>query len=236
MAKKSKSAKAKMTVKDYNRSPFKSLKGFAASETVEPHKVQPQLTNRESYGSFADEMELLGVQQLKRDEVVSEEEITFSLSVDSGIETGGELNDDDLFLAAMGELPDLLDDRSVEERAARMAMPQRMKQLKQGKLAPDASINLHGCLRSEVGEKLQNFLHNARYHGWRILLVITGKGLHSQGGEAVVRDEVERFLASVGNSQIVEWGRAPKQYGGSGALILFLRKSLVMDSGEIQGK
>ena len=104
------------------------------------------------------------------------------------------------------------------------ASSRKIKQIKQGKLIPDASLDLHGFQCVEALRKLNHFLQNGQHHGWQTLLVITGKGLHSEAGEPALRNEIERFLSAEGKKQVTEWSRAPRQYGGDGALILFLVK------------
>ena len=164
-------------------------------------------------------MKLLGVQQLNQTEPIEEGELDGLTAVDNlDVDTSEEA----VFLAAMGDLKVTFADSFVTENPRPTAMAKRIKQVKQGRLTPDASLDLHGLQRVDVVEKLQYFLQNAQHHGWKTLLVITGKGLHSEDGESVLRNEVERYLSAAGKQQIVEWSRAPRQYGGDGALILFL--------------
>ncbi|MCD6581475.1 MAG: Smr/MutS family protein, partial [Desulfuromusa sp.] len=134
--------------------------------------------------------------------------------------------DKELFLTAMGNLPVRFKDHLPENNLQPLAVPRRMKQLKQAKLTPDASLDLHGCQRTEVEEKLRYFLQNAQHKDWQTLLVITGKGLHSDAGKPILRDAAELFLSGEGRKIVAEWGRATKQYGGDGALIVFLRKKI----------
>jgi len=139
-----------------------------------------------------------------------------------------DLSPEEMFLAAVGEMevrfaePDYADEAPEQKQP----QPRRMKLLRQGKIVPDATLDLHGLIRSEVPEKLQHFIQNARHHGWKTLLVITGKGLHSEAGEAVLRQETERFIKGAGNADIAEWGWAPKKFGGEGAIVLFLKNRL----------
>ena len=225
MAKKKKTTNFKK--QEFNSDPFSNLKGFAISdpevkEQKPPEQKQP---HKKIFGSFAEEMEMLGVKQLNL-EVDTEQELFDgqSFSDHSIVETEDQ-TDEELFFAAIDGFSVRFDDHLPEEGLpATKAVPRRMKQLKQGNLTPDASLDLHGCLRIDVREKLSHFLQNAQHQGWQILLVITGKGLHSENGMSILRDEVEQFLSGEGQKFVVEWGRAPRQYGGDGALILFLRK------------
>jgi DNA-nicking Smr family endonuclease len=228
MAKKKKPQAAQQ--KAFDSSPFNSLKGLAVSDAPSQQKIK--LTSpvvektAEVPGSFADEMALLEVRRL--DAFVDADDDEFLDSRPPLLQrppVSTPQNDEEVFLQALGDLDVRFNDQYPDEDLVPAASARRMKQLKQGKLIPEASLDLHGLPRAVVAEKLRFFLQDAQHHGWSTLLVITGKGLHSEGGEAVLRNEAERFFAGEGRKSVAEWGRAPKQYGGDGALVLFLRKS-----------
>lgn len=212
---------------EFSSNPFKSLKGFAVSAPDEPAQKEteaPAAEPVEAVGSFADEMALLGVQRFDSQEEERENEPGESLP-QADLPASSLRSEDAEFLQAMEQLQVRFSDQLPEPLETPSASPRRMKMLKQGKLTPDASLDLHGLRRDEVGQKLGFFLQNAQHQGLRTLLIITGKGLHSESGEALLRSEAERFLANEGGKWLLEWGRAPKQYGGAGALVLFLRKN-----------
>ncbi len=224
MAKKKKPTKSKK--QEFNRSPFSNLKGFAVSgEEVE--KAQKSSSSdeekQETYISFADEMTQLGVERINPPDygdLAPREE----MSTPEPIPQAAGQSEEEQFLRAMGELQVNFSDKLPEEDGTPVASAGRMKQLKQGKLSPEANLDLHGLMRTDVAEKLGFFLQDAERQGWQTLLVITGRGLHSVDGEPVLRKEAERYLAAEGRKWVAEWSRAPKQYGGDGALVLFLRK------------
>ena len=225
MAKKKKNAKSKKL--DFNNSPFNHLKGLAISDQ---EKIESKLTVTESvpdevFGLFADKMNMLGVKRLNQAESVEGAELDYSTLAEEIPSKDEDQSEEALFLAAMGDLTVTFEDNFVTEPPLAGAIPKRIKQVKMGKLTPDASLDLHGLQCAEVIDKLQHFFQNARHHGWQTLLIITGKGLHSEDGEPALRNEVERYLSAEGKKQVVEWSRAPKQYGGNGALILFLPRS-----------
>ena len=224
MAKKKKTSKIKKY--DFNNNPFNHLKGFAISDQ---DKTESKLTVAESvpdevFGSFADEMNMLGVKRLSQAESVDGVELDDSVPVEEALVKEEDQSEEALFLAAMGDLTVTFEDSFVTEPPRTEATPKRIKQVKMGKLTPDASLDLHGLQCADVVDKLQHFLQKARHHSWQTLLIITGKGLHSEDGEPALRNEVERYLSAEGKKQVVEWSRAPRQYGGNGALILFLRR------------
>ncbi len=54
--------------------------------------------------------------------------------------------------------------------------------------------------------------------------VIHGKGYHSDGGIAVLKDMVECYVRLQGREYINSMIEAPKEHGGSGAKVLFLKR------------
>lgn len=228
MAKKKKPQAAQP--KAFGSNPFNSLTGFAVSAAPTQQKVQmmPPVEAKpiEKPTDFAEEMALMDVQRLDLADEEGDELLQGQPSSQQAPLNLPPQSDEEEFLQALGELDVRFSDQFPHEEAPPTASARRMKQLKQGKLIPQASLDLHGLTRADVAEKLNFFLQDAQYQGWSTLLVITGKGLNSESGEPVLRNEVERFLAGAeGSKLVVEWGRAPKEYGGDGALVLFLRKA-----------
>ena len=208
--------------KEFSSDPFSSLKGFSvpAPEKAKPEQPQAAVKEKPVIGSFSEEMELLGVEPLELD---TEEEPCDSFEVDELADEEPEKSDSVLFLEAVGDLNVSFVDQYPQDEDQPEAVPRRMKQLRKGKISIDQTLDLHGMQSSQVAGKLKSFIANARYHQQQVLLVITGKGLHSDSGRALLREEAERFLDREGRKEVAEWGRAPRQFGGDGALVLFLR-------------
>ncbi len=208
----------------YNNNPFNQLKGFAASGSEEELPLAPvveAIPVVEKERTFADEMDFLGVDPLDpAAEITRECPSVVTVILD---DLTLEQSDENLFLESLGQLDVRFSDHAPQK--IKPAAPRRLKQLKQGRLTPDASLDLHGLQRHQVAGKIKYFLQNATYHQWQTVLIVTGRGLHSPDGEPVLRDEAEKVLATAGNPLIAEWGRAPRQYGGEGALVVFLKKS-----------
>jgi DNA-nicking Smr family endonuclease len=57
----------------------------------------------------------------------------------------------------------------------------------------DACLDLHGLSRIEANHTLRNFLRHCRKQGLRRLLIIYGKGSHSENG-AILAHEVQTLL------------------------------------------
>jgi DNA-nicking Smr family endonuclease len=96
-----------------------------------------------------------------------------------------------------------------------------MKQLMRGTLQPAATLDLHGLTREEALPRVRTFLAHAARQKWPLVLIVTGKGLHSQAGP-VLRRAVEHYLTTA-RETVLEWGTAPRRHGGTGALAVFPR-------------
>jgi len=206
--------------------PFNSLKGFAVSaEELSP--AVPSKKPADKSVPAADEVDFdaqmarYGVQRLNAEMSGTDHD---AAELSAAGESRAEDCDEDVFLTAMKGLNVPFTDVFGTDDVLPRPAPRRMKQLRRGTLVPETTLDLHGVARQDVDAKLTSFIMNARHHGWQVLLVITGKGLHSPEGVGVLRSAVEDFLQRSGNHQVVEWGRAPRQYGGDGAIVLFLRR------------
>lgn len=125
------------------------------------------------------------------------------------------------FLAAIEQLTPSPEEVAPPEPPTPQARPRRMKQLERGELKPAATLDLHGLSREEALARTRQFLGQATRQSWQAVVIVTGKGLHSQEGP-VLRRAVEQLLATVPHL-ILEWASAPRQLGGEGALIVFPR-------------
>jgi DNA-nicking Smr family endonuclease len=98
----------------------------------------------------------------------------------------------------------------------------RLRQLKRGIVSVDHQLDLHGLTREEALDALPRFLRSARTRGRAAVLVITGKGNNSPG-EPVLQQAVASWLRDAGRELVVEFTPAPREMGGSGAFVVFLR-------------
>lgn len=225
MAKKKKVTKP--SVREYSSSPFSNLKGLSVSgEDVKKEQAAAPIVEPpdELSSSFADQMTSLGVERLNSADDTGDELSVETVPAVEEKYAPPEPTEEAEFLEAMGELQVSFSDHIPAEDVPPTASARRIKQLKQGKLVPEETLDLHGLQRAEVAEKLLFFLQAAVRQGYQTVLVVTGRGLHSVDGEPVLRSEAERFLSTEGCKWVAEWARAPRQYGGAGALVLFLRK------------
>lgn len=207
----------------FSANPFKQLKGFAVSGEELPAPVtKPQVKVEElpEEELFAHEMERLGVKEQRA--AIPGRALPPEAAKEEGPAPSRPPTDDrELFLHALGQMDAVFRDEFPEEPQLR-AQPARMKQLRQGRLTPQAQLDLHGLTRETALERVGFFLQDAVYQGWCTVLVITGQGKRSEEGP-VLRAAVERYLAEDGGAWVAEWGRAPARYGGDGALVVFLK-------------
>lgn len=82
-------------------------------------------------------------------------------------------------------------------------------------------LDLHNYKLEESFVAVKAFLDQSKTRGLRKVLVITGKGIHSAGGEAVLRPAVS---AAIANHPAVRETFTPKAAeGGSGAIAVILK-------------
>jgi DNA-nicking Smr family endonuclease len=114
---------------------------------------------------------------------------------------------------------DVIDkDAEISDSAVLSERGERRRRLRSKK--PDATLDLHGQTRDEAWVSLDGFFRLGRQQGFEKLLIVHGKGNHSQGEAAlkrVVREYIER-CAFAGES-----GQATAADGGSGATWVLLK-------------
>jgi DNA-nicking Smr family endonuclease len=98
----------------------------------------------------------------------------------------------------------------------------RLRQVKCGVVSVSHQLDLHGLTREEALGALPRFLQSAQKNGQKAVLVITGKGNHSPE-EPVLHQAIASWLRDAGRTTVLEFAPAPREMGGSGAYVVFLR-------------
>jgi len=99
------------------------------------------------------------------------------------------------------------------------------QQLKAGSLSVAAHMDLHGMTSDQARESLVFFIRESYLQGHRCVLVITGRGKNSPGGQAILRTEIETWLTKEPLRRVVlAFCTAQPKHGGAGALYILLRK------------
>ncbi len=209
---------------DFNTSPFKNLKGLSLP-VQEEIKAAPPPLHREVIReyNFSEEMKGLGVKILPTDERLADIESSPVASPSTVVRSAPSepRNDQELFLSAIEGMEVFFHDE-IPDLEVPTAAPRRMKLVEQGRLRPSERLDLHGFSRSEARRRAAHFLENAVHHGYPLVLIITGWGKNSSG-EAILREEIARFLRTDGAPLVSEWAFAPKDLGSDGAFLVFPR-------------
>jgi len=96
-----------------------------------------------------------------------------------------------------------------------------LRKLRRGHWVVQNVLDLHGLNRQEARSLLAEFLGGCLKRGLRCVRVIHGKGLRSPGREPVLKGKVQRWLAQL--DEVLAFCEAPKDQGGSGALLVLLK-------------
>ena len=98
------------------------------------------------------------------------------------------------------------------------------------------SIDLHGYSLGEANKVIEQFIHDAYKNRIHKLIVVTGKGLHSQNDKdpyvsndlGILKNSIPHFIKN--NNHLMEmingFDTASIEDGGSGAFYIFLKKKM----------
>ena len=105
------------------------------------------------------------------------------------------------------------------------------KDLKRGKLTPEARLDLHGMTLDRAHPALIRFILDAQARGLRLVLVITGKGKNRDDHgpipvrHGVLRHQVPQWLGMPSLSQaVLQISQAHQKHGGGGAYYVYIRR------------
>jgi len=115
----------------------------------------------------------------------------------------------------------------VYDKDADIAKPERLEELLAEKrrlkaMRPQAEIDLHGMTLEQAYEALINFFDDALQRNYQKVLIIHGKGNHSQNGPVLARF-VQKFLET--HSYAGETGHPKGRDGGSGSTWVILKNN-----------
>lgn len=96
------------------------------------------------------------------------------------------------------------------------------KQLRMGRYAVDARLDLHRMTVEEARRAVFGFVRDCMAHDIRCALITHGKGEGRQN-PAVLKSHVAHWLPQI--EEVLAFHSAQKQHGGSGACYLLLKKS-----------
>jgi len=212
--------------KEFSASPFKDLKKVAVEKLAPPAApAAPPKKPAKSAQELDDELFFLdamaGVQRLQPGAAA-----TAQVKAQAVARVERDEEEERVFLKAVEALRmDVrFEDRFPEEESTQRPAPvNRLRQLRRGTIRVDLQLDLHGLTKDEALENLDRFVKGAYNRGQKGVLVITGKGINSPG-EPVLKAAVAGWLREKGKSMVTEFVTAPREMGGSGAVVVFLRE------------
>jgi DNA-nicking Smr family endonuclease len=211
---------------DFKHNPFKSLKGVAIK--LDPVQKNPEPIREKKVRSVEDEATLFlrameGARRIDGADalVVAPRKQTTEKKPEAGTQ-----EDNQLFLQAMQKIGATFQDdvgETESEGPERRSSTGRMRQLKRGTIRITQELDLHGFLKEEALKRLEHFIANTFSLGHQVVLVITGKGINSAEGP-VLQGAVASWLRSNGRGMVAEFSSAPRDKGGTGAFVVFLKR------------
>ncbi len=97
--------------------------------------------------------------------------------------------------------------------------------LAEGRLPPEARLDLHGLSGDQAEESIRNFVRQNHHQGRLTLLIVHGKGKGSAGGESILTSVTHQTLMRGVCAPIVEaLAAAPPRFGGHGATFVRLKR------------
>jgi len=211
---------------DFRTTPFKALKGFAPQSVPHEKKQAAPLPRRGKEHQEDDDASLFlrsveGARKFAGDPGAAPR-------TDHAAEAKPEMHsqeDAQLFLQAMQKMGTTFSrpmSESDGDREERRSATSRARQLKRGSISIAETLDLHGYVKDEALQQLARFITNAYHRRSKAVLVITGKGLNSPDGP-VLQGSVDAWLREQGRGMVIEVTQAPRDKGGSGAVVVFLR-------------
>jgi DNA-nicking Smr family endonuclease len=98
-----------------------------------------------------------------------------------------------------------------------------LRRLRSEQERPEATLDLHGERAQDVGGLVSRFVRMQHKKGLRLLLIIHGKGQHSEHGIGVLIDPLVATLSEGGAAPLVAaFTSAHVAHGGSGAIMVEL--------------
>ncbi len=99
-----------------------------------------------------------------------------------------------------------------------------LARLKSGEFTPDARLNLHGLRAADARRALRECIEAAWEEGHRCVLVVHGRGAHSEAGPVLKRALLEWLAEPPVGERVMAFASAPAAQGGPGATQVLLRR------------
>ena len=100
-----------------------------------------------------------------------------------------------------------------------------LRRLSRGDIDYDRRVDLHGMDSATARRRLTDELKNASASGARCVLVVHGRGLHSEDGPVLKTALIEWLTSPPLAARILAFSSVPTADGGPGATAVLLRRS-----------
>lgn len=97
------------------------------------------------------------------------------------------------------------------------------RRLKQGRYAQEARLDLHRMTVDRARNEVYEFIRQSCDYGLRTVLIVHGKGSHTQSKHALLKSYINQWLPEF--EQVQAFSSAQPRDGGVGAVYVLLRKS-----------
>ena len=100
-----------------------------------------------------------------------------------------------------------------------------LRSLRRGDFTLQGRLDLHGMTQAAAQEAVDRFLNESRRAGKRCVLIVHGRGLHSQDQIPVLKERLRVWLGQkrIGKT-VLAFATARPQDGGAGAVYVLLRR------------
>jgi len=97
-----------------------------------------------------------------------------------------------------------------------------LKQIRNGKIAVEDQLDLHGYSRDDARTILLDFLDHAQQSSYKLVRIVHGKGYHSDDSQPVLKAMVNKWLQSI--PEVLAFVSTMPRDGGTGAVYVLLKK------------
>jgi DNA-nicking Smr family endonuclease len=114
-------------------------------------------------------------------------------------------------------------DDGLVEGLRKGASDKFLRRLSGAGFEPEATLDLHGLRRAQAERVVHDFVRAEHRRGVRYLLIIVGKGTHSEDGVGVLAEAaVEALTQGIAAPLVSAFATADTRHGGRGALAVQL--------------
>ena len=88
----------------------------------------------------------------------------------------------------------------------------------------DSRIDLHGLTRDEAWNRLESFVTEAERAGYKKIMIVHGKGIHTKGTDPVLGEMVRKFIEI--DKRLGTSGHPDSNQGGKGSTWVILKNNI----------